>query len=198
MTRSEHRLDGRRLLGLLVGLAGVAVLLGFDVSAHDLLAVGAVGLVVVGYATGPMIISRWLSDLPPVGVVATSLTLTALAYAPAGLLQLASGSPLSGKVVGSALGLGIACTAVAFVLFFALIAEIGPVRATVITYFNPAVALFLGVLVLGEPLTAGAVGGFALMLAGSYLATRRPAAARAPAVAVAEDEIAAREPVRLR
>lgn len=197
VTRSEHRLDGRRVLGLLLGLAGVAVLLGFDISARDLLAVGAVGLVVLGYASGPMIISRWLSALPPVGVVATSLAVTALAYAPAGLLQLAEGSHLSGSALGSAVGLGVVCTALAFILFFALIAEIGPVRATVITYFNPAVALFLGVVILGEPLTAGAVGGFALILAGSSLATRRPAAQAVLAVAKGEDT-AAREPASLR
>jgi drug/metabolite transporter (DMT)-like permease len=197
-TRSEHRLEGRRLLGLGVGLAGVAVLLGFDISARDLLAVGAVGLVVLGYATGPMIISRWLSDLPPVGVVAASLSLSALAYAPVGILQLAGSSRLSGSVVGSALTLGVVCTALAFILFFALIAEIGPVRATVITYFNPAVALLLGVVVLGEPLTAGAVGGFALILAGSYLATRRRPSPPAHEVVAAREERAAREPVGLR
>jgi drug/metabolite transporter (DMT)-like permease len=195
VTRSEHRLDRRRVLGLGVGLAGVAVLLGFDVSARDLLAVGAVGLVVLGYAAGPMIISRWLSVLPPVGVVAGSVTLGALAYAPAGIIQLLGGAHLSGSVVASALTLGVVCTALAFILFFALIAEIGPVRATVITYFNPAVALFLGVVVLGEPLTAGAVGGFALILAGSYLATRRRPAAGPVIehVAVVVDEEMARQ-----
>lgn len=181
VTRSEHRLDARRVGGLVVGLAGVAVLIGFDISVRDLGAVGEIGLCTVGYALGPMILSRWLSGLPSVGVVAASLLLTAVAYAPAGLLQL-GGAHLSGSVVGSAVTLGVVCTALAFVLFFALIAEIGPVRATVITYFNPVVALALGVVIAGEPLTAGVVGGFALILVGSVLATRRrSAAAPAPA-----------------
>jgi len=74
--------------------------------------------------------------------------------------------------------LGVVCTAVAFLLFFALIAEVGPVRATIITYVNPAVALALGVALLGEPLTIGAVAGFALILAGLFLATRRQRTAR--------------------
>lgn len=171
VTRSQHRLDARRVAGLGVGLAGVAILVGLDVSVRDLGAVGEVGLVTVGYATGPMIISRWLSRLPSVGVVAVSLTLSAVVYAPAGILQL-GGKHLTPNVLASAATLGVVCTAVAFLLFFALIAEIGPVRSTVITYFNPAVALLLGVLVLHEPLTVVAVAGFALILCGSFLATR--------------------------
>jgi len=178
-TRSEHQLDGRRLAGLGVGLAGVGVLLGFDVTVHDLGAVAEVGLCAVGYAVGPMIISRKLSHLPSIGVVAASLTLAAVVYAPLGIAQLAGGHPTA-RALTSAATLGVVCTAVAFVLFFALIAEIGPVRSTVITYFNPAVALVLGVTILGEPLRIGAVLGFALILAGSVLATRqRPARASA-------------------
>ena len=171
-TRSEHQLDRRRLAGLGIGLAGVGVLLGFDVTVRDLGAVGEVGLCAVGYAVGPMIISRKLSHLPSIGVVAASLTLTAVVYAPLGMAELAGGHPTA-KALASAATLGVVCTAVAFLLFFALIAEIGPVRSTVITYFNPAVALVLGVTILGEPLRLGAVLGFALILAGSVLATRQ-------------------------
>jgi drug/metabolite transporter (DMT)-like permease len=80
----------------------------------------------------------------------------------------------SAAVVGSVVGLAVVCTALAFVVFFALIGEIGPVRATVITYVNPAVAAILGVVVLGEHLSAGVVLGFGLVLAGSVLATRAP------------------------
>jgi len=179
ITRSEHQVDARRLAGLGLGLAGVGVLLGFDVSVHDLGAVGEIGLCAVGYAVGPMIISRKLSQLPSVGVVAASLTVCAVAYAPLGILQLAGGHPTAGALA-SAVTLGVVCTALAFVLFFALIAEIGPVRATVITYFNPAVALVLGVVVLSEPLRLGAVLGFALILVGSFFATRRQPAASPP------------------
>ena len=64
------------------------------------------------------------------------------------------------------------CTALAFFLFFQLIAEVGPVWATVITYVNPAVAAVLGVLVLRESFTAGMAVGFALVLLGSVLSTR--------------------------
>src|SRR5205814_317971 len=83
------------------------------------------------------------------GVVAASLALTALAYAPLGIAQLPAQMP-SPQVFASVAILGIVCTALAFLVFFALIAEVGPVRSTVITYFNPAVAIVLGVMLLNE------------------------------------------------
>jgi drug/metabolite transporter (DMT)-like permease len=176
-----ERLDGRRLVGLLVGLGGVAALLGLDVGRGDLWAVAEVAVCVVGYASGPLIIARRLSALPSLAVVVASLAITALAYAPVGLAQLPRALP-SWPAVGSVVGLGVLCTALAFVGFFELIAEVGPIRATVITYFNPAVAVALGVALLGEPFTAGTASGFALILLGSYLATRpaggQPALAR--------------------
>jgi drug/metabolite transporter (DMT)-like permease len=105
-------------------------------------------------------------------VVAASLGLTALAYAPLGLAQLPSTLP-SASVLFAVLVLGVVCTALAFVLFFALIAEVGAPRATVITYVNPAVALALGVALLAEPFTPGIAIGFVLIVLGSILATRR-------------------------
>ena len=179
LTRGDDRLDRRRVLGLLVGMFGVAVLVGLNVSFKDLGAVAELGLVAVGYATGPIIIARRLPSLPAVGVVAASLVLTALFYAPLALPQLPKALP-SGKVLLAVLILAVVCTALAFLIFFALIGEVGPVRATVITYFNPAVALLLGVAVLREPFTLGAVVGFALILAGSVLATRRTSALAGP------------------
>jgi drug/metabolite transporter (DMT)-like permease len=134
-------------------------------------------VVTVCYAVGPMIISRKLGGVPAVGVVAASLALSAIAYAPAGVLQFPSTIP-SAHVIAAVAGLAVVCTALAFLLFFALIAEVGPVRATIITYVNPAVALTLGVLLLHEPFTVGAGVGFVLILLGSYLATRRPTAER--------------------
>ncbi|HEX9094874.1 MAG TPA: DMT family transporter [Candidatus Dormibacteraeota bacterium] len=172
LTRGDERMDPGRVAGLVVGLIGVAVLVGLNVSFKDLGAVGEVGLVAVGYAAGPIIIARQLPRLPAVGVVAASLALTAIAYAPLALPQLPRTLP-SARVLLAVAILGVVCTALAFLLYFALIGEVGPVRATVITYFNPAVALLLGVTLLGEPLTVGAVLGFGLILVGSVLATRR-------------------------
>jgi drug/metabolite transporter (DMT)-like permease len=172
VTRSDDRLDRRRVAGLLLGFAGVAALVGFEVGGGDVGAVLAVAVVAVCYAVGPLILSRWLSHLPGLGVITMSLALTALVYLPVGLAQAPSSWP-STKVVLAVCGLAVVCTAVAFLVFFALIAEIGPTRSTVITYVNPAVAVLLGVTLLDESFTAATAAGFALILAGSVLATRR-------------------------
>jgi len=168
------RLDRTRVAGLLVGLVGVGVLLGLDVRG-DLLAVGAVGLTVLGYALGPLVVSRALSDVPSVGVNAAALGATALLFLPLGVP--AYGGLPSGRVVLAVLALGLVCTALALVLFFALIAAAGPQRALVITFVNPAVAVALGIAFLDEPFTAGTAIGFPLVLAGCVLATRRSAPA---------------------
>ena len=191
LTGSDDRFDARRLFGLIVGFVGVAVLVGFNVSVKDLGAAGEIGLVAICYAVGPLIISRKLADAPPIGVVAMSLVLPAIVYAPLGLTHLPSAIPPPHVLLAIGL-LGVVCTAIAFLLFFALIAEVGPVRATVITYVNPAVALALGVALLGEPLTIGAGVGFALILTGLFLATRRAKRASAPVERPAEPLVEAR------
>lgn len=172
VTRLGHdRLDVRRLLGLGLGFAGVAALVGLDVRLSDLPAVGAVALTALGYAVGPVIITRALSDIPPLGVVTGSLIVATALYAP--FAPFAWPTHVTLDAAWSVLGLGLVCTAAAFVFFFALVAEAGPARATVITYINPAVAIVLGVIVLDEPLTTGMTIGFPLVIAGSILATAR-------------------------
>jgi drug/metabolite transporter (DMT)-like permease len=176
-TGSDDRLDLRRILGLGLGFLGVAALVGSDVGAEDIGAVGEVALVALGYALGALIIGRKLAGLPLFGVVAASLTLTLVAYTPVGIAQLPSAMP-SPQVILAVTVLGVVCTALAFLLFLPLVAEVGAARATVITYANPAVALALGVAFLGEPLTFGIVLGFVLIVVGSLLATRRTAPAK--------------------
>jgi drug/metabolite transporter (DMT)-like permease len=165
--------------GLLLGLVGVALIVGFDLRASSATALVEMALVVIGYALGPAILARYLGGVPSVTVIGVSLALCALAYAPAAALQWPHSIP-NVSVFASVAVLAVICTALAFLLFFALIAEIGPVRATVITYVNPAVAAILGVAVLRENLTLGMGMGFVLVLAGSTLATRRRAPAEAP------------------
>jgi drug/metabolite transporter (DMT)-like permease len=182
----RERLGRRRLAGLLVGVAGVAALVGFEVGAGDVRAIVAVAFVVVGYALGPAILARALSDLPSMGVVAASLAIAAVAYLPAGIVEAPAAWP-SGQAVLAVLTLAVVCTAVAFLVFFELIAEVGAARSTVITYVNPAVAVLLGVLVLDESFTAATAAGFALILLGSVLATSRRAPVQ-PVVATLESE----------
>jgi drug/metabolite transporter (DMT)-like permease len=169
--------------GLLLGIAGVAAIVGFDLRSSDWLALVEVGIVVVGYAVGPVILSRYLQSAPAVGVIAVALTISGIVYAPVAAVQWPHSMP-SSEVLAAVAVLAIVCTAIAFLLFFALIAEIGPVRATVITYINPAVAAVLGVIVLHENFTFGMAIGFVLVISGSVLATRRP---RAPAVALSAE-----------
>jgi drug/metabolite transporter (DMT)-like permease len=185
VTGAAHDLDRTSLLGLLAGLAGVAAIVGADFEASDATALLSVAVVVVGYALGPAILVRRLAGLPSVGVMAVSLAITAVVYVPIAAVAWPAAAP-SANALASIVILGVVCTAAAFVLFAALIAEIGPVRATVITYVNPAVAALLGVLVLRETFTVGMAIGFGFVIVGSAFATRRSGARGAP-TALAED-----------
>ncbi|MFJ9743507.1 DMT family transporter, partial [Streptomyces sp. NPDC101166] len=162
-TRLGHEgLDPRRILGLVIGFAGVTALVGLDIDMSNLGALAAIGVSVIGYALGPIIIDRKLKELPPIGVVTASLVFAATLYLPFTLWRMPSHFPAG--ATWSVVGLGLLCTALAFVVFFALIGEVGPSRATVITYINPAVALLIGVSLLNEPLTAGMAIGFPLVI----------------------------------
>jgi drug/metabolite transporter (DMT)-like permease len=174
-----ERFDRRRLTGLFIGIVGVAAIVGLDLGNTSGVGLVEMAGVVVCYATGPWILARYLRDLPSLGVISSSLALTAVVYLPIAALQAPSALP-SGNVIASIATLALVCTALAFVLFFELIAEGGPVRGNLITYVNPAVAAILGVLVLDERFTVGMGVGFVLVLAGSVLAAART---RQPVVA---------------
>jgi len=167
----EDRPDLLRWAGLALGFVGVGLVVGFNVATDDLVAVGEVGLVVIGYAVGAILIARF-RGVPTMAVIVSSLAITAAFYALPGIAQLPP-TPPSFQAVSAVVVLGVVCTALAFVLFFALIGEVGPNRATVVTYVNPAVAVVLGVVVLAEPLTATIALGFALIALGSFFGTRR-------------------------
>jgi drug/metabolite transporter (DMT)-like permease len=179
----EH-LGKASLGGLLLGVIGVAAIVGVDLRASGF-ALVEIGVVVVAYAVGPVIISRYLNGLPSMAVIAVSLAACAIAYLPFAAGQWPRSVPPMDTILSVGV-LAVVCTALAFVLFFALIAAIGPVRATVITYINPAVAAVLGVSVLHENFTFGMALGFVLVIAGSVLATRRPRE-MAPAAALARE-----------
>jgi drug/metabolite transporter (DMT)-like permease len=167
-----ERLGPLRWAGLGLGLAGVALLAAPHVNAGSGLAIGEVLLVAVGYAVGPIIAARKLGEVPNLLVTASCLGFAALVYLPPALLTLPAALPAP-EVLLALAGLGLLCTAAAFVLFFELIGEVGPTRAVVFTYVNPAVAVAAGVLLLGEPLTAVVLAAFVLILVGSVLATRQ-------------------------
>jgi drug/metabolite transporter (DMT)-like permease len=165
-----ERLGARRVTGLSLGLGGVGVLTVPHLTGGDARSLAEVLVTVLGYATAPLIAARHLKDVPTLQLTASCLGLAALVYAPAAALTWPSSVP-SASVLAALAGLGVICTAVAFVAFLELIKEVGPTRSTVITYVNPAVAVAVGALFLDEKLTLGVVAAFTLILAGSVLAT---------------------------
>jgi drug/metabolite transporter (DMT)-like permease len=161
-----------RLAGMLIGLGGVAALVGIDVGGQrdELLGSLAVLAAAFCYAVGPMIVKRRLSDIDPLGPVAASLAIATLLLTPLALVDVPATTP-SGEALASIVVLGLICSVAGFLLFFRLIAEVGPARATIITYVNPVVALALGVAILDESVTTGVAVGLLLILAGSWLST---------------------------
>lgn len=171
LTGGADRFGRVSVIGMLLGVVGVAFIVGADFSASDTTALLQIGVVVVGYALGPAILARRLAGLPTVGIMAVSLTMVAVVFAPIAASQWPTVMPSANALIAVVV-LATVCTATAFILFGALIDAVGPVRATVITYINPAVAAVLGVLVLAETFTVPMGIGFALVIGGSMLATR--------------------------
>ncbi len=165
-----ERLGPCRVTGLALGLGGVAVLTVPHLTGGDAKSLGEVFLTVLGYATAPLIAARHLRNVSSLQLTAACLTLSALVYAVPAAATRPAALP-SSEVLLSLAGLGILCTAVAFVAFLELIKEVGPIRASVITYINPAVAVAVGAVFLDEALTPTVLTAFALILAGSVLAT---------------------------
>jgi drug/metabolite transporter (DMT)-like permease len=165
----HERPGRRRVFGLALGFAGVVILAGVGVGRANLGPMGEVVLCAVGYAIAPMIVARRLAKAPAYEVVTASMVITALVYLPFGLAHLPR--TFHAETAESVATLSVVCTVGAFLVFFALIREIGPTRATVVTYVNPAVAVLLGVTALGEPFSLGIKIGFPVIIAGSILAT---------------------------
>ena len=167
----------KTVLGLLMGFAGVVALVGIDSlsSLIDPVWVGAVVLAALGYAIAPAMMAHKIGFIPTAGVISLSMVFVALIYViPAAFTlpaEIAAGPAIESWIAIAVLG--VICSAVAFILFFALIKEIGPARATLITYLNTLVALVLGVVFLSEPITTGLIIGFPLILIGSWFAGKR-------------------------
>ena len=185
MTRTGDRLTAVRAAGLGLGLAGVVLLAGPGAVHGDLLADAEVMGTAVCYAAGPLIANRYLTGVPSIAAIAACLSLAAVVYTIPAVLSWPHSVP-SASVLASLAALGAVCTAGGLVFYFWLIAEIGAARATVVTYVNPAVAVALGALVLGEPFTVVVAGSFVLILAGSVLATRPARVRDAPAAPLSE------------
>jgi drug/metabolite transporter (DMT)-like permease len=169
----KESLSNWRIVGLLVGFIGVAVLVGAGSIDGRMgwVGVGCMVVATIGYAIGPLIIQRYLSNLDSIGPLSVSLLMASVILLVPALLELPIAMPSSLALASIAI-LGIVCTAIAMLLMFYLVRHVGASRATVITYINPAVAALLGVLVLHEQLGVGGMIAFVLILLGSWLATR--------------------------
>lgn len=177
-----------RILGLLLGLGGVALIVlgpGVGVTDGGLFAVGEVLLVALLYAIAPFVIARKLADVPSMGSICLALIIVGIGYLPAAILTTHT-VPSVPSVVSLVL-LGVLCTAVAFLVFFALIAQVGPVNAPLFTYLNPIVALGLGVLIMGEPFGPGLLVGAPIVLVGCWLAATGGRLRPRPATPESED-----------
>lgn len=159
----------RRIAGLVVGLVGVAALMGLDTARPHVPAIIALMLAAAGYALGPLVVAKKLPDHDATGVVAASLAIAAALYLPA---VPAHWPPVfSGQATAAIVALAAVCTAFAFTLMFELIREVGAARSTLVAYVNPGVAVLLGVLLFGEPFSITTLAGFILIAGGTVLAT---------------------------
>lgn len=181
----HDRFGLKRAVGLVVGFGGVAVLVGVDLDLSDGWAIAAALGTVIGYAFGAYMMGHLVNDIPPYGVITFSLLGSAIVYLPFALWLAPPGMTISAAAGWSIVALAVLPTTVAFVVMFALVAEAGAGRATVVTYVNPAVAIVLGVLILSEPLTIGLAIGFPLVILGAILATSRPRMGRSPEPVIA-------------
>jgi drug/metabolite transporter (DMT)-like permease len=190
-----ERLQGWGVVGIVVGMLGVILLFGLDLSGSGDQVLGGLMILLasLGYAVGAMLIKHKLPGVPPVGVAGANMAVAALVTLPLALASLPDHAP-SFKAAGGLVLLGVAGTGLAFLWFYTLIAEIGPARASIIAYISPGFSVAYGVVLLGEPFTLGAVAGLVLILAGSsmaiqsrpprlpaWVARRRAAPAPAPA-----------------
>jgi drug/metabolite transporter (DMT)-like permease len=169
----SERVRGLRLLGLLIGLGGVVTLLGFDISGDGqrLLGAGLVLLAATGYAASALLAKRpAIVSLPRLGVVSVECAVATIVLLPLAVTRWPGKMP-DVEVLVSLLVLGLVCTALALLTFFALIAEVGASRGAAFTYVNPAVSVLLGVVLLSESFNLATILGFLLIILGSWLST---------------------------
>ena len=166
-----------RLFGLIVGFIGVIAVVGLEsvTGNSDLISIAMVLIASMGYAYAINMVNRRIPEVPGLALNTWAMIITSIVFLPFAVVQRPTQMP-SVEVVLSVIGLGVLCTALAFTMFFKVIAEIGPPRASLVTYLNTAVAVVLGIIILSEPITLGIVLGLPLVLIGSYFASRKPVA----------------------
>ena len=167
----------KRLFGIAIGFLGVFLLVGIEsiTGSSDPLSILMVIAASIGYAFAVIYITRKMPDGSGIAINGIAMAMTAVFYSPA-LFLLWPDHSVSSQAIYSLVALGVFSTGIAFAVFFTVMAEIGPTRASLVTYMNTAFAVVLGVIILNEPLTVGIIVGLPLVLVGSYLASRRTSA----------------------
>src|SRR6184192_135951 len=163
----EVRVTGARLVGVAVGFVGVALLVGAQPQGRVLGALAVVGMAFC-YGVGGLLTGRYLTRVRPIVVALASTSIATLVALPLGAAE-APGHVPGWKTIGSVVALGIPGTALAYLLFFALISGAGAAYTSLVTYLIPPIALAYGAIFLDERFGAAALGGLALILAGVAL-----------------------------
>jgi len=178
MTGDKTVWHSKRLVGMLVGFIGLIGLVGYEsiIGSSDPLSIAMMLLAAISYSYAVNMISQKLPEVSGIAINGLAMVFTSIAYAPLMIVQFPEVSTVSKESAASLLALGVFSTALAFISFFIVLKEIGPARASIGTYVNTAVAVVLGVLILSEPLTLGIIIGLPLVMIGSFLASRKPAA----------------------
>jgi drug/metabolite transporter (DMT)-like permease len=164
-----------RLFGLMFGFAGLIALVGIEsiTGSSSITSISMVLVAAMLYAYAVNMISKKMPGVSGVALNGVAMAIAAIFFAPFAYAQWPTGA-IPQDAIWSIIGLGVLCTAVAFVVFFKVMDDIGPARASLVTYINTAVAVVLGVMILSEPLTLGIMVGLPMVLVGSYFASRKP------------------------
>jgi len=168
--------QAKRLLGIFVGFVGIVLVVGIESFSgrQSIVAIAMVIIASIGYAWAVTMITTKVPHIEPISINGVAMVFTAIVYLPFALIYAPDKAP-SMEALGSVLVLGLFPTAMAFILFFQLIKDIGTARGSLVTYLNTAFAVILGVVILSEPFTLGIAIGLPLVLIGSYFASRKTA-----------------------
>lgn len=171
-TTAAHR---TRIFGIAIGLLGIALIVGIE-SLNDvanIISLFSVLVAAFSYAWAVNMITSKAPDASGVAINGIAMAISTAIFAPFALTNLPKSTPSSDAILAT-IGLGVLCTAIAFWIFFKVLDEIGPARASLVVYPNTAIAVVLGIILLDEKLTLAIAIGLPLVLVGSYYASRKP------------------------
>jgi drug/metabolite transporter (DMT)-like permease len=166
--------QSKRLIGILIGFVGIVLVVGIESFSgrQSIVAIFMILIAAIGYAWAVTMVTAKIPHIEPISINAVAMVFTMFVYLPFLILHAPEKTP-SIEAIGSVVVLGLFPTALAFILFFQLIKDIGTARGSLVTYLNTAFAVLLGVIILGEKFTLGIAIGLPLVLIGSYFASRK-------------------------